>query len=534
MTLLPSGGPAIPVSVDTTRTVQGGAAIPVYGYTTAPTDGRPALAGPALPVRVLTAADLKENGGQWTVEGRPYALPVYTAPASVKVAGGPAIAVYPVNAWPTVTPVTPPFVPSDLSGLQLWLKSDAGLFKDAAKAQPVTTDQDAVYTHADQSGNGNDCTQATGANRPLYSVGVGSGAEVAYRYMDLVWNSDRWMEIPVSLSVTENDSTMVQVVRPVSKALLAGYSVSLELGGNLKIGPSPTHVCVLSGSGLIESTHLVYHQPGMIAATSTAGGIKIWYNGVAESFPAGTGATRTAGVLGKTGADTYPFYGTISETMVYNRALTDAEMAQLWAYVQTRYSLSASPTKQVVFDGDSLTTGYACMNHRNFPGQTWGLLGSDWKFYNVAVAGQTLAGMQSDAAAEVDPLYSAGLTKNIVVCWGGLLDVNGGANVATTLTRMQTYCAARQAAGWQVVVLTCLPSNYISEADRGALNTGIRNNYAGWADALADIAADSRIGDAGDNNDATYYNNSDSNKTHLTAAGFAVVASITAAAINTL
>lgn len=100
MTLLPSGGPAIPVSVDTTRTVQGGAAIPVYGYTTAPTDGRPALAGPALPVRVLTAADLKENGGQWTVEGRPYALPVYTAPASVKVAGGPAIAVYPVNAWP--------------------------------------------------------------------------------------------------------------------------------------------------------------------------------------------------------------------------------------------------------------------------------------------------------------------------------------------------------------------------------------------------------------------------------------------------
>lgn len=104
----PAGGAAIPISIDTTRKVQGGAAIPVYGYASAPTDGRPAMAGPAQPVRVLTAADLKQNGGQWTVEGRPYAMPVYTAPAGTTVMGGPALAVYPVNAWPPSS--TPPVV----------------------------------------------------------------------------------------------------------------------------------------------------------------------------------------------------------------------------------------------------------------------------------------------------------------------------------------------------------------------------------------------------------------------------------------
>lgn len=529
----PDGGAAIPVSINTTRSVQGGAAIPVYGYASAPTDGRPAMGGAAIPVRVLTAADLKQNGGQWRLEGRPMAMPVYTAPATTKVMGGPALAVYPINAWPPSS--TPAWVPSDLSGLILWLKSDVGLYKDAAKAQPVTTELDGVYTWADQSGNGNDCTQTTENNRPAYGPGLVSKPEAAFNYIDGAGTLKRSMTIPNGVSVTENNCTIVQVMRPISKALLAGYTVSACLGNALKLGYSPTGVCAVVNGGLAESTHAVYHQPGMIAITSAAGESKLWYNGAAESFGAGVGSTRTGGKIGLDGDGTsYPLYGTISETMIYNRPLTDAEMALLWTYVQSRYSVAATPTKQIIFDGDSLTTGYACLNHRNLPGQAWGILGSSWKFYNVAGAGQTLADMQSNAAAEIDPLYSAGLSKNIVVCWEGLLDVYYGADVATTLTRMETYCAARQAAGWQVVVLTCLPSNYISEADRTALNTGIRNNYAGWADALADIAADNRIGDAGDNTDATYYNNSDASRTHLTAAGFAIVASITAAAIQGL
>lgn len=111
----PDGGPAIPVSVNTDRAPMGGTAIPVYGYASAPTDGRPAQAGAAMPVRVLTAADLVQNGGTWVLEGRYAAMPVYTAPSSSGVMGGPAIAVYPINAWPPSA--TPPVViPWYLSG----------------------------------------------------------------------------------------------------------------------------------------------------------------------------------------------------------------------------------------------------------------------------------------------------------------------------------------------------------------------------------------------------------------------------------
>lgn len=168
MTLLPDGGPALPVAVTTTRMVQGGSAIPVYGYTTAPTDGRPSLGGVAVPVRVLTAADLKQNGGQWTVEGRPYAMPVYTAPATARVMGGPALAVYPVNAWPTATPA---FTPTDIAGLNIWAEGDKAAYQDAGKTTPATADGDLLGAVVDYSGNGRDFT-GTGAARPTLKTGA--------------------------------------------------------------------------------------------------------------------------------------------------------------------------------------------------------------------------------------------------------------------------------------------------------------------------------------------------------------------------
>ena len=61
------------------------------------------------------------------------------------------------------------FSPTDINGLQLWLRADAGTFNDAAKTQPCA-DGDAVATWADQSGNGYDFTQATANSRPKYNA----------------------------------------------------------------------------------------------------------------------------------------------------------------------------------------------------------------------------------------------------------------------------------------------------------------------------------------------------------------------------
>lgn len=417
------------------------------------------------------------------------------------------------------------YSPTQISGLVLWL--DAGKITGIANKGTISQ-------WDDLSGNGNHCTQTTEANKPIYSaIGINGKPEVALSYKDLAADTLRWMTIPNGVSLNRNNGTIIIIGRPISKALSAGYTVPVCVG-DFKFGWGGLYPTGVISSLREANTILQYFQPTFISLSSSPDSIKIFYNNLSQTFTATSALSYTGGRIGTDTGGLFKAYGVLNEVLVYNRALSDIEMGLLWDYARKKYELYTLPTKQVIFDGDSLTTGYACLNHSNFPGQTWGLLGSDWKMYCVPVAGQTLNAMISDGVAEIDSKYNAGLAKNVVVCWAGLLDIDGGDTPAQALTDLNSYCTARRAAGWQVVVLTCLPSLYISDAERVALNTGIRDNWETFADAIADIAADSRIGDAGDNDNPVYYNNSDGNKTHLTQEGFAIVAQITADAINGL
>lgn len=66
------------------------------------------------------------------------------------------------------------------SNLKGWYSAwdAATLFKDTARATPVTADGDAVAGWADKSGNGNHLQQATAGNRPLYKTSIQNGRSV--------------------------------------------------------------------------------------------------------------------------------------------------------------------------------------------------------------------------------------------------------------------------------------------------------------------------------------------------------------------
>lgn len=99
----PDGSLAIPVTVISSELTEGGVAVPVYGYTSAPA-GCAVVGQPARRVKVLTSSDLVSGGGRYRVDGRPYAMPVYTAPADLPVLGEAPLLVYAVNEdeWPEV------------------------------------------------------------------------------------------------------------------------------------------------------------------------------------------------------------------------------------------------------------------------------------------------------------------------------------------------------------------------------------------------------------------------------------------------
>jgi len=191
--------------------------------------------------------------------------------------------------------------------------------------------------------------------------------------------------------------------------------------------------------------------------------------------------------------------------------------------------------KIVVCDGNSLTIGNGATNPLgSYPDQLQTLL-SEWTVKNVGVASQQTPAMITNAATRVDALHTAA-THKVTVCWEATNHLYFGATATTAYNSIVTYCQARQAAGQKVVVLTVLPRSDGSfpasfEADRQTVNTNIRTNWATFADALADVAADDRIGDEDDELDTTYYA---ADKVHMKSVGYAMIAEIVKDAIDSI
>jgi hypothetical protein len=192
------------------------------------------------------------------------------------------------------------------------------------------------------------------------------------------------------------------------------------------------------------------------------------------------------------------------------------------------------PSYQVICDGNSMTAGTGAFVGQAYPDLVLAALGSRWTLHNFGVPGQATTSMIADAATQIDPLFSTFYALNVVCCWEGVNDICGNDNGTTSYNHLVTYCQARQAAGFKVVILTITPQSHTGPGDfetqRSTCNGLIRANWATFSDALADVAADSRIGDAGDELDATYY----IDRIHMYTAGYAIVADIVSTAIQGL
>lgn len=155
--------------------------------------------------------------------------------------------------------------------------------------------------------------------------------------------------------------------------------------------------------------------------------------------------------------------------------------------------------------------------------------------YNYGTPGyyvQQMLNHQSYVLANYDPSFK----HNILAIWGGINDLMWSEETPQQiLSLLQTYWQNARGAGFKVLAFTITPSSYAGiEADfesrRQALNTLIRQASANY-DALADLAADSRIGQAGDELNTTYFY---TDRVHMVDGGFQVVASIVEAAIAPL
>lgn len=251
---------------------------------------------------------------------------------------------------------------------------------------------------------------------------------------------------------------------------------------------------------------------------------------VSTSSATGTNSGTGTFSLGGLSAGSFPFQGYVKNIAFF----TNATNAQARAAAMLRPNL-------LVCDGDSITQGTGTAAGLAFPQLLQTSLGRTWSVFNFGVSGQEMSTMTTNATSNVDPLAVSGRSRKICIGFGGTNDLYFGASAATVISRIKAYGAARKAAGYQFIMPTILPRTPGSsgggagtfETDRQTVNTEIRQagNLGVYWDAVADVAADSRIGDSGDQNDLTYYQ---SDTTHPNAAGQQVIAEIMNTAISGL
>lgn len=157
------------------------------------------------------------------------------------------------------------------------------------------------------------------------------------------------------------------------------------------------------------------------------------------------------------------------------------------------------------------------------------------------IGGQTTTEMISRFTSYDLFLRDDSKTKNIYIPFEITNDMilpTGALTNTQVYNNYVTLCQLARAQGFYVVAATILPRSsaiVISnrptfEADRQVINQLIRDNYASFADAIADVGADTTIGEAGDETNATYY----ADLTHLNATGTRILADYFADAIFTL
>jgi lysophospholipase L1-like esterase len=187
----------------------------------------------------------------------------------------------------------------------------------------------------------------------------------------------------------------------------------------------------------------------------------------------------------------------------------------------------------VVWDGGSIISGHRADPGYEFPAQTLAVVPRVVRSHVSVTSSARIADMLLQAPVEVDARYSQYADLNLCVLLAGGGDFRYGASATSVYSEVRTYCRERRQAGFSVVLLTVLPTNRPEtfEATRLVYNAMVRAHWETFADGLADIAADPRIGDTGDEYDQQFY---ESDALHLTNAGNSVMAAVTAPVIAAL
>ena len=210
-----------------------------------------------------------------------------------------------------------PFAPTDLTGLSLWLKADAGVSLSGSN----------VTAWADQSGNGNN---AIGTDNPVYiSSLINGNPSIDFftntGYFDLISNID---PIKTIICIYKTNSTP------------ADYQAIVESNSGLYSAISSNQFGTYLGAEIGYDT-LIADTSYILMIESDDGVNSNGYINDSSYSDSNGGGFNDRGYVqigaGQSGGQ--PCNGYISEVIIYDRVLTTPERQQVEAYLNQKYAI---------------------------------------------------------------------------------------------------------------------------------------------------------------------------------------------------
>lgn len=275
------------------------------------------------------------------------------------------------------SPVTRSFTtwryqPSDFSGLQLWLKADEGIYRDAGTT-PVTNSS-VVAQWNDWSGNSRHVSSSGTSNNITYLYD--SLGEMPVIQMTDLNNGDYLRT--ASYQVADTDDLTVFVVSRATNQTLTGSAVHPLIGSGDPANGLGTFCISTTRPSSGGSTNVGYfgrnynaavpyneftsdiadpkfsdgngHVLTLQLAGASTGGVGTftgYYDGVAKEVHDGTTANPANGVVeigGSSTAAARRYAGVFGDILIYNRVLTEKERNKVGWYLKVKYGLESSYT----------------------------------------------------------------------------------------------------------------------------------------------------------------------------------------------
>jgi hypothetical protein len=310
--------------------LQGGSAIRVRGSSS----GGDIQGGSLTPVYVVSSDDI--NSGRFKLQGGFEEL-VSSEIVNRPVSGHVAIPVWAANSteWPVVS-----FLPSDISGLILWLDSSdsSTLWQDTGATIP-TANGDPVGRWDDKSVNGNNYTQSTSSDRPTLDTSLINGNPgLSFDGLD---------DKLIGPSIDLNEYTIVTVITTpsggqqpiwsnrdgISNHLYYGWAASKPLAFLISAVPTQS---VNGGSTIGSGTNLVVTFTG---GTTDA----TFYVDSTEHFNVSTNfsstGSHTNSYIGLDFTSSQIWSSNIGSILIYDHVLSESDRNDLIDYLMTQWGI---------------------------------------------------------------------------------------------------------------------------------------------------------------------------------------------------